>query len=115
MAVFSVYQEAEKLSGTISAVNAAKNPGKGPTSRSTGHIKPTRSDFVADVERAAKKVLNQKQMDCFCVFSMSKKIPETTANMEIFEKVGMEFFRRGIYPLSVYFKDKYVIPERINR
>ena len=107
--VFNVYRESDH--GTIPAVNPDKGGG-GPASRSTGHIKPTRSDFIADVETAAASVLSKFQYKMFITMSCMKKVPDTVKYLVIAEKCGAEFFRRKISPLAEYFKDVYVVPER---
>lgn len=106
--VFNAFRESTY--GTTHAINPDK--GGRSISRSTGHIKPTRSDFIADVEIAAASVLNKFQYKMFIVMSCMKTVPDTEKYLVIAEKCGAEFFRRKISPLSEYFKDVYVVPER---
>ena len=107
--VFNAYRESDH--GTIPAVNPDKGGG-GPASRSTGHIKPTRSDFIADVETAAASVLSRPQFWNFLAMASMRKVPDAEKYLVIAEKCGAEFFRRKISPLAEYFKDVYVVPER---
>ena len=106
--VFNAYRESDH--GTIPAVNPDK--GGRSSTRSTGHIKPTRSDFIADVETAAASVLSKFQYKMFITMSCMKRVPDTGKYLVIAEKCGAEFFRRKISPLAKYFKDVYVVPER---
>ena len=107
--VFNAYRESDH--GTIPAVNPDKGRGT-PASHSTGHIKPTRSDFIADVETAAASVLSRFQYKMFITMSCMKRVPDTEKYLAVAEKCGAEFFRRKISPLAEYFKDVYVVPER---
>lgn len=107
--VFNAYRENDY--GTIPAINPDRGGG-GTSSRSAGHIKPTRSDFIADVETAAASVLSKFQYKMFITMSCMKKVPDTEKYLVVAEKCGAEFFRRKISPLAEYFKDVYVVPKR---
>ena len=106
--VFNAYRESDPE--TIRALNPGK--GGGAVSRSAGHVKPTRSDFIADVEKAARAVLTKTQLAQFLVMANMKKVPDAERYNVIMEKCGAEFFRRSIHPLSVYFQEVYCIPDR---
>ena len=96
---------------------AALDPAKGNTKRvrSSGHVKPTRSDFIADVEKAVKAVLPAVQFAQFISMSLMNKVPDNRKYWDIEDTAGREFLRRGIYPLSIYFKDVYCVPKRGRR
>ena len=96
--------------GIIAALNPAKGGGASRV-RSSGHIKPTRSDFLADVEKAAKAVLSKAEQRHYLEMTFMKKIPDNKRYWEIENTLGKEFLRRGIFPLSIYFKDVYCVPK----
>ena len=106
--VFNAYRES--VPGTIKSVNPGK--GGGGNSCATGHVKPNRSDFLADVEKAARAVLCSTQYRRFLVMAGMRQVPNNERDVVIMEKCGAEFFRRNIHPLSDYFRDVYCVPDR---
>jgi len=108
--VFDKYQSGAELSGSIPGLKPSRNPGAVPSGRASGRCKPTASDFLADVELAAKAVLSPSGMDTFFKMSCMSHVPDTTKYNAIADAVGAEFKRRGIYPLKEYFADSYITP-----
>lgn len=113
--VFDKYKAGAHVSGSIPAVKLSRNPGAVPSGRASGRCKPTASDFIADVELSAKKVLNPSQLRTFFKMACMLRIPDTTKYNVVADIVGREFKRRGIYPLKEYFADAYVIPNEDRR
>jgi hypothetical protein len=108
--VFDKYQSGAIISGSIPALKPSRNPGAVPSGRASGRCKPTASDFIADVELAAKHVLNPSQLRTFFKMASMIRVPDTTKFNIVADLVGSEFKRRGIYPLKQYFADTYVVP-----
>lgn len=108
--IFDKYQSGAIVSGSIPALKPSRNPGSVPSGRASGRCKPTASDFLADVELAARKVLNDSQLRTFFKMARMIRVPDTSKFNTIAELVGKEFKRRGIFPLKQYFADTYVIP-----
>ena len=109
--VFDKYQAGVRVSGCISAIKPSRNPGSVPSGRASGRCKPTSSDFISDVELAAKKVLNQSQLRTFFKMTGMTHVPDTNKFNVVADLVGAEFRRRGIHPLKKYFADSYNIPD----
>jgi hypothetical protein len=80
--------------------------------RTIGQVKPTRSDFIADVELAARKVLNKKGHQLFNSLLDTPELPGTQDFFIVAELLGKEFERRGIYPVDEYMRGKRIIPIR---
>jgi hypothetical protein len=108
--VFDVYADGVQASGTIAALKPSRNPGSVPSGRASGRCKPTASDFIADVELAAKAVLNPSNMAVFYKMADMSHVPDNSKYNSIADVVGEEFKRRGIYPLKEYFADSYMTP-----
>jgi hypothetical protein len=78
-------------------------------------VKPCLSDFIADVELAARSVLTDTEYLMFIdVYLNQNDVPNTGSpeTEEILEtiqnKCAVEFTRRRIHPLQIYFREKYV-------
>ena len=109
--VLSSYQRAIQLSGAIPSLNP-KRGSESNRSKSSGQVKPTRSDFVADVDLCVKKVLTQRERELFLQIRQLHYLPEEKELFLMIGKLGREFERRGIYPLQQYFQSKHVVPTR---
>jgi hypothetical protein len=105
--VFGAFRETDH--GTIRALQIDRS-GKGSTS--LFNVKASRSDFIADVETAARSVLSRVEYRRFEQMKNMREVPVDIPHLSIMEKCGAEFFRRGIYPLSEYFRGVYCIPDR---
>jgi hypothetical protein len=113
LSVFHKYQEASATLGAVPCVSLeSSQQGKSSNSKGSGHVRPTRIDFVSDVEITAKKILSRPQFRLFVSMINKKLIPETGKYAAIEELLGEAFKRYGIYPLKEYFKEKYIVPER---
>ena len=79
-------------------------------STSSGQVKASRSDFLADVELCAVQVLNKRELFVFHQIGVLHYIPEQEEVFVIADKLGPELKRREIYPLKQYFLSKHVTP-----
>ena len=77
-------------------------------------MKPTRSDFVADVELCVKKILMRHEQELFYKLRDLNYLPEEEEEelYSLVGKLGREFEHRGIYPLKEYFQSKHIVPAR---
>jgi hypothetical protein len=84
---------------------------KSQPGQSNGLVKASPMDFTADVELAARGVLTKTELRLFHRMIRNVQAPDVVRYTDVAEKVGREFVRRGIYPLSEYFLSKRIIAE----
>ncbi len=92
------YLEVKSVVGTYSCGKFYANFGQAPGSnRPQGVIEATPSDFIADVELAARSVLNPKQYENFQAGILTE---------DMMNRVGAAFISRRIHPLARYLRPK---------
>lgn len=85
---------------------------------SSGSVSPSLSDFICDVELAAKAVLESEEYAHFVLFHLEQSLPASLItdsdhyrrmDRNVIRKAGREFERRRIYPLSIYNKAQEIL------
>lgn len=114
-AVIEEYQDLKSRVGhTVSfdyeQIGMAAGGGGG---RCTKIVAPNVSDFICDVELAARRVLNPSEFGFFQHFYIGLADPNTiphksALNMAVMEKVGRILQARHIYPARQYFRPRDV-------
>jgi hypothetical protein len=145
--VVPAYQDRASGTGYIRAVDYGKLENKGGRATHTGNtfkVKATTSDFVCDVEIAARRSLSQSELGYFKKYYLQQYLSiadpddkqdwyqgadkyllahlltfdensrETVAEFDqnLREKLGAEFIRVGLNPVSKYFEDPDVRMKR---
>jgi len=95
-----LYRETRETASSASCAVFWERVGKNNGVERVGRVAPSSSDFVADMELAAKKVLSEED---YSLFLSGKPISE---NLEA--KVSRELTRRGIWPFKGYLQAKDV-------
>jgi hypothetical protein len=100
--VIEQYQEIRAANEGAGALNYEKLSNAGGFATCTYNprvVKPTLSDFVCDVEIAARTTLDKAELKTFRDADDPQSVPE-----EIQMKLGKIFAAREIYPISNYFQ-----------
>lgn len=122
--VMGLYDEVRSINGTNSCSGFYKSlmAGGGKRSFNPNIVRVTPEDFVADVELAARAVLDKHEQQYFNNAYRYKSKDYKAAAKEYHgeaafkkmvesmeEKVGKEFRRRKIYPVKTYLKAKEIV------
>lgn len=110
-AVIEQYTDIKSTHGTNRAIDP-ETLDESRSQRSPKFVKPSRSDFIADVELAANDSLNEVEFfifrQCFMEFTHNPDNVKEPYMTSIKEKLGRVLGARRIYPVSVYFKGRDV-------
>lgn len=119
--VITAYQETKSVVGSTGAIDYAQavlDPGTNLQSVD-GHCKPSLSDFLCDVELAAKKALNEEDYKFFVKYFVNANLEDFPNNERlrdqaktVAENCGRRFIAHKIYPVKSYMQSKVV---KINR
>jgi hypothetical protein len=73
-------------------------------------VGPSPSDFVCDFEITARRVLSEREHKYFLDTHVNclERRSDKNLNRSIGEKMGHALIERGIYPLTSYFKPKFI-------
>lgn len=109
--VIDLYKETATTNGSSPAFNYAQM-GCGGGAQNSRVVKPSDSDFTCDVELAINYVIPEpdvrKLFNEAYLLDLSD-VPLTQAEKsEIEEKIGTAFVKRRIFPLTQYFRGKFV-------
>ena len=67
-------------------------------------VAPSESDFICDVEIAARRGLRESEYEYFLdVYVNMIEMPKRNMNRRVAAKLGRLFLQRGIYPVDSYF------------
>lgn len=113
-AIIPAYQEARNRSGSglqAMAYHQEVGAGSATYTRSTSTVRPCFSDFVADVELAARAALSPSELRYFRIYYVENEgqIDEVASKDRAIDavvrlKVGQKFLGRKIAPLTEYMK-----------
>lgn len=107
------FTETKMTHGTNAAIDYERALGgaKGPQN-CTNVVRPSISDFISDVEVAARRALSKPLFKRFRAVYVDQLLFEDELTAEekeaIEQKVGKTLKHRKIYPMSIYFKGKRV-------
>jgi hypothetical protein len=111
-AIIPVWQETRFASGGLDAMNYSRNEGGSASNTACSSVvRPSKSDFVCDVEISARRSLSEKQLAYFNSYYRDGygQLTEVSAecallDLETREVLGARLLRVGIYPKGRYFR-----------
>jgi hypothetical protein len=115
-AVIPVWQETRSASGGLDAMDYGKREGGFASNTAcSAVVRPSKSDFCADVEIAARRALEPAELRWFKKFYQEAygqldQVPEHMAELDLAtrEKLGSRLLRVRIAPLGRYFQARDV-------
>jgi hypothetical protein len=119
-AVIPVWQETMAASGGLDAMNYGKREGGFASNTAcSAVVRPSKSDFVCDIEIAARRSLEVAELRWFKKFykdayGQIDEVPEHMAELDLAmrEKLGARLLRVKIAPLGRYFQARDVRGKR---
>jgi hypothetical protein len=110
------YQETRYNSGGLSAMNYGKNDSGAATNTAcSAVVRPSKSDFICDVEISAKRVLDADELSYFLRnyrdgYRQLEDVPAEDAELDLAvrEKLGRRFRDVRLTPVAGYFAPKDV-------
>lgn len=112
-AIITIFQERKVANGTIHCMDYEKAIDGSGSANNPNHLTPSMSDFIADVELAARRVLkdNERLLEMFFRVYVRQEQEPDLADMDIDNirlKVGRELTFSRVAPDHVYKRSRYI-------
>lgn len=109
--VIDLYLETKATNGVSKAIDYTRMGNGSGGTFNPRIVRPTKSDFICDVELIVKRALSLEELASFRdIYILGHKGADVEVRDNIEQKVGKMLTDREVYPFHKYFRPVYVTP-----